>query len=79
MGGRRNLIKAPIDPSKPGFKILDQATANGEHSTPVIHEPSKQNLIHIPGLWLKDVASIASAQHEYVGTHIVDSYHLNPQ
>ena len=30
------------------------------------------------GLWLKDVAAIAPAQHEYVGTDIVDSYYPIP-
>lgn len=37
----KNLVKAPIDLSKPGLKILDQATADGKHTihipqTPVI-------------------------------------------
>ncbi|KAF4626874.1 hypothetical protein G7Y89_g11279 [Cudoniella acicularis] len=54
----KDLIKAPLDLSKPGLKILDQATADG--------------------IWLKDVAAVAPAQHEYVGTDIVDSYYPNP-
>jgi len=56
--GMKDLVKAPIDLSKPGLQILDQATADGT--------------------WLKDVSEIATAQHEYTGTDIVDSYYPVP-
>lgn len=48
------LVLAPVDLSKTGLRILDQACADG--------------------LWLRDVAAQATAQHEYVGTDIVESY-----
>ncbi|EHK98558.1 hypothetical protein M7I_5648 [Glarea lozoyensis 74030] len=72
----KDLIKAPLNLSKPGLQILDQATADG----PLLpNTPQNSAHTNIPsGIWLKDVAAVSPAQHEYTGTDIEPYYPVPP-
>jgi SAM-dependent methyltransferase len=64
------LVLAPIDLSKGGYHVLDQATGSGAY-----FDSNIIAVLTITGSWIRDVRQAAGdAQNTWVGTDIEDSY-----
>lgn len=74
------FVYAPLDLSKGGYRILDQATGSGKPTIPFLsHDPHFVvfNFLQcaiadnvVAGIWIRDAREAAGADNEWVGTDI---------
>ncbi|KAL4783405.1 hypothetical protein BJX76DRAFT_358044 [Aspergillus varians] len=75
-GGCSGLLKAPIDLSRPGLRVLDSATADGTITPKALfvldsHCPRSDFLCPgTIGIWMKDVQTLAAPGTQFVGFDI---------